>query len=258
MIKLPVVGLPLRAILLLCRIHTYHFLIYYLFPHWLYWLYKQWCTSRFNGSSSSWPARICMGWVWLMFDLTYCQLSGPQLCRVLCVRGLSQYWFWCTWVLSVVLVFWLSCCEMLAMASSFYVSRLDERISMLRVWKWTSESCCWQRGHSLIKSPNTMSADRSHMLIRFLCLCSRTSSDMAADDKSSSSSSTEWSAEPPVISPTSPSHLTHFKPLTPEQDEPPLRSAYSSFVNLFRFNSKGQGSKPHRHADEVMLLHQVH
>uniref|UniRef100_A0A8C4J0B8 1-phosphatidylinositol 3-phosphate 5-kinase n=1 Tax=Dicentrarchus labrax TaxID=13489 RepID=A0A8C4J0B8_DICLA len=64
---------------------------------------------------------------------------------------------------------------------------------------------------------------------------------MAADDKSSSSSSTDWSVEPPVISPTSPSHLTHFKPLTPEQDEPPLRSAYSSFVNLFRFNNKGLG-----------------
>jgi 1-phosphatidylinositol-3-phosphate 5-kinase len=59
---------------------------------------------------------------------------------------------------------------------------------------------------------------------------------MAADDKSSSSSSTlDWSVAPP-ISPGSPSHLTHFKPLTPEQDEPPLRSAYSSFVNLFRFN----------------------
>ncbi|XP_056145543.1 1-phosphatidylinositol 3-phosphate 5-kinase isoform X2 [Lampris incognitus] len=64
---------------------------------------------------------------------------------------------------------------------------------------------------------------------------------MAADDKSSSSSSTDWSVEPPVISPASPSHLTHFKPLTPEQDEPPLRSAYSSFVNLFRFNSKEEG-----------------
>uniref|UniRef100_A0A671YTU6 1-phosphatidylinositol 3-phosphate 5-kinase n=1 Tax=Sparus aurata TaxID=8175 RepID=A0A671YTU6_SPAAU len=63
---------------------------------------------------------------------------------------------------------------------------------------------------------------------------------MAADDKSSSSSSTDWSTEPPVISPSSPSHLTHFKPLTPEQDEPPLRSAYSSFVSLFRFNNKGQ------------------
>ncbi|KAM7407006.1 hypothetical protein PAMA_002968 [Pampus argenteus] len=67
---------------------------------------------------------------------------------------------------------------------------------------------------------------------------------MAADDKSSSSSSTDWSIEPPVISPASPSHLTHFKPLTPEQDEPPLRSAYSSFVNLFRFNNKEEGRPP--------------
>ncbi|XP_040004007.1 1-phosphatidylinositol 3-phosphate 5-kinase isoform X2 [Xiphias gladius] len=70
------------------------------------------------------------------------------------------------------------------------------------------------------------------------------SSNMAADDKSSSSSSTDWSVEPPVISPASPSHLTHFKPLTPEQDEPPLRSAYSSFVNLFRFNNKEEGRPP--------------
>ncbi|KAG9348736.1 hypothetical protein JZ751_029053 [Albula glossodonta] len=71
-----------------------------------------------------------------------------------------------------------------------------------------------------------------------------TSSDMAADDKSSSSSSStlEWSAEPPPL-PRSPSHLTHFKPLTPEQDEPPLRSAYSSFVSLFRF-SKDEGRPP--------------
>ncbi|KAK7913748.1 hypothetical protein WMY93_013959 [Mugilogobius chulae] len=68
--------------------------------------------------------------------------------------------------------------------------------------------------------------------------------DMAADDKSSSSSSTDWSIEPPVLSPTSPSHLTHFKPLTPEQDEPPLRSAYSSFVNLFRFSNKEEGRPP--------------
>ncbi|XP_045909809.1 1-phosphatidylinositol 3-phosphate 5-kinase isoform X4 [Micropterus dolomieu] len=72
----------------------------------------------------------------------------------------------------------------------------------------------------------------------------RTSSDMAADDKSSSSSSTDWSVEPPILSPSSPSHLTHFKPLTPEQDEPPLRSAYSSFVNLFRFNNKEEGRPP--------------
>uniref|UniRef100_A0A8C7GDG7 1-phosphatidylinositol 3-phosphate 5-kinase n=1 Tax=Oncorhynchus kisutch TaxID=8019 RepID=A0A8C7GDG7_ONCKI len=56
---------------------------------------------------------------------------------------------------------------------------------------------------------------------------------MEAEDKSSST--LDCSVKPP-ISPGSPSHLTHFKPLTPEQDEPPLRSAYSSFVNLFRFN----------------------
>uniref|UniRef100_A0A7N5ZU61 1-phosphatidylinositol 3-phosphate 5-kinase n=1 Tax=Anabas testudineus TaxID=64144 RepID=A0A7N5ZU61_ANATE len=65
---------------------------------------------------------------------------------------------------------------------------------------------------------------------------------MAADDKSSSSA--DWNFEPPVISPTSPFHLTHFKPLTPEQDDPPLRSAYSSFVNLFRFNNKDEGRPP--------------
>lgn len=59
-------------------------------------------------------------------------------------------------------------------------------------------------------------------------------SDMAAEDKAAM----DWSSEP-ALSPTSPSHLTHFKPLTPEQDEPPLRSAYSSFVSLFRFN-KGE------------------
>ncbi|CAL8266391.1 unnamed protein product [Lota lota] len=67
---------------------------------------------------------------------------------------------------------------------------------------------------------------------------------MAADDKSSSSSSTDWSVEAPVLSTASPSHLTHFKPLTPEQDEPPLRSAYSSFVNLFRFSNKEEGRAP--------------
>ncbi|XP_034021114.1 1-phosphatidylinositol 3-phosphate 5-kinase, partial [Thalassophryne amazonica] len=67
---------------------------------------------------------------------------------------------------------------------------------------------------------------------------------MAADDKSSSSSSADWSTDPPVVSPTSPSHLTHFKPLTPEQDELPLRSAYSSFVNLFRFNNKEEVRPP--------------
>nr|XP_023661863.1 1-phosphatidylinositol 3-phosphate 5-kinase isoform X1 [Paramormyrops kingsleyae] len=64
---------------------------------------------------------------------------------------------------------------------------------------------------------------------------------MAADDKSSSST-LEWNAEP-LPSPGSPSHLTHFKPLTPEQDEPPLRSAYSSFVSLFRF-SKDEARPP--------------
>uniref|UniRef100_A0A8D3CTT9 1-phosphatidylinositol 3-phosphate 5-kinase n=1 Tax=Scophthalmus maximus TaxID=52904 RepID=A0A8D3CTT9_SCOMX len=76
---------------------------------------------------------------------------------------------------------------------------------------------------------------------------------MAADDKSSSSSSTEWSVEPPTVSPASPSHLTHFKPLTPEQDDPPLRSAYSSFVNLFRFNNKGHGVAPLLNAKEGRL-----
>ncbi|XP_072301067.1 1-phosphatidylinositol 3-phosphate 5-kinase isoform X2 [Eucyclogobius newberryi] len=74
---------------------------------------------------------------------------------------------------------------------------------------------------------------------------------MAADDKSSSSSSTDWSIEPPVLSPTSPSHLTHFKPLTPEQDDPPLRSAYSSFVNLFRFSNKEEGRSPSSVAEKA-------
>lgn len=74
---------------------------------------------------------------------------------------------------------------------------------------------------------------------------------MAADDKSSSSSSTDWSTEPPVLSPTSPSHLTHFKPLTPEQDEPPLRSAYSSFVSLFRFNNREEGRTPSSVAEKA-------
>ncbi|XP_026127648.1 1-phosphatidylinositol 3-phosphate 5-kinase-like isoform X1 [Carassius auratus] len=65
---------------------------------------------------------------------------------------------------------------------------------------------------------------------------------MAAEDKASSSSSAmDWSSEPP-LSPTSPSHLTQFKPLTPEQDEPPLRSAYSSFVSLFRFSKEKTGA----------------
>uniref|UniRef100_A0A673YJL4 1-phosphatidylinositol 3-phosphate 5-kinase n=1 Tax=Salmo trutta TaxID=8032 RepID=A0A673YJL4_SALTR len=64
---------------------------------------------------------------------------------------------------------------------------------------------------------------------------------MDAEDKSLPST-LDCSVKPP-ISPGSPSHLTHFKPLTPEQDEPPLRSAYSSFVNLFRFN-KEEGRPP--------------
>ncbi|XP_077304584.1 1-phosphatidylinositol 3-phosphate 5-kinase isoform X2 [Lithobates pipiens] len=56
---------------------------------------------------------------------------------------------------------------------------------------------------------------------------------MATDDKSSPT--LEPASELPR-SPSSPSHLTHFKPLTPDQDEPPFKSAYSSFVNLFRFS----------------------
>ncbi|XP_032493002.1 1-phosphatidylinositol 3-phosphate 5-kinase isoform X8 [Phocoena sinus] len=68
---------------------------------------------------------------------------------------------------------------------------------------------------------------------------------MATDDKTSP---TLDSADDLPRSPTSPSHLTHFKPLTPDQDEPPFKSAYSSFVNLFRFNKErgegGQGEQP--------------
>ncbi|XP_023588821.1 1-phosphatidylinositol 3-phosphate 5-kinase isoform X9 [Trichechus manatus latirostris] len=67
---------------------------------------------------------------------------------------------------------------------------------------------------------------------------------MATDDKTSP---TLDSANDLPQSPTSPSHLTHFKPLTPDQDEPPFKSAYSSFVNLFRFNKEraegGQGEQ---------------
>ncbi|XP_005397021.1 PREDICTED: 1-phosphatidylinositol 3-phosphate 5-kinase isoform X7 [Chinchilla lanigera] len=64
---------------------------------------------------------------------------------------------------------------------------------------------------------------------------------MATDDKTSP---TLDSANDLLRSPTSPSHLTHFKPLTPDQDEPPFKSAYSSFVNLFRFNKeKGEGGQ---------------
>lgn len=55
---------------------------------------------------------------------------------------------------------------------------------------------------------------------------------MATDDKTFP---TLESVNDLPYSPGSPSHLTHFKPLTPDQDEPPFKSAYSSFVNLFRF-----------------------
>uniref|UniRef100_A0A8C5PUL5 1-phosphatidylinositol 3-phosphate 5-kinase n=1 Tax=Leptobrachium leishanense TaxID=445787 RepID=A0A8C5PUL5_9ANUR len=55
---------------------------------------------------------------------------------------------------------------------------------------------------------------------------------MATDDKSSPT--LESAGELPR-SPSSPSRLTHFKPLTPDQEDPPFKSAYSSFVNLFRF-----------------------
>uniref|UniRef100_A0A8C0F8F6 1-phosphatidylinositol 3-phosphate 5-kinase n=1 Tax=Bubo bubo TaxID=30461 RepID=A0A8C0F8F6_BUBBB len=58
---------------------------------------------------------------------------------------------------------------------------------------------------------------------------------MAADDKRSPT--LESTSDLPH-SPSSPSHLTHFKPLTPDQDEPPFKSAYSSFVNLFRFSKE--------------------
>ncbi|XP_057267784.1 1-phosphatidylinositol 3-phosphate 5-kinase isoform X5 [Pezoporus wallicus] len=60
---------------------------------------------------------------------------------------------------------------------------------------------------------------------------------MAADDKRSPT--LDSSSDLPHT-PSSPSQLTHFKPLTPDQDEPPFKSAYSSFVNLFRF-SKDDG-----------------
>ncbi|XP_069471712.1 1-phosphatidylinositol 3-phosphate 5-kinase isoform X4 [Ambystoma mexicanum] len=60
---------------------------------------------------------------------------------------------------------------------------------------------------------------------------------MATDDKSSP---TLDSVSELPRSPSSPSHLTHFKPLTPDQEDPPFKSAYSSFVNLFRF-SKDEG-----------------
>ncbi|XP_061235002.1 1-phosphatidylinositol 3-phosphate 5-kinase isoform X6 [Neopsephotus bourkii] len=61
--------------------------------------------------------------------------------------------------------------------------------------------------------------------------------EMATDDKQSPT--LDSSSDLPHT-PSSPSQLTHFKPLTPDQDEPPFKSAYSSFVNLFRF-SKDDG-----------------
>ncbi|XP_028969394.2 1-phosphatidylinositol 3-phosphate 5-kinase isoform X5 [Esox lucius] len=86
-------------------------------------------------------------------------------------------------------------------------------------------------------SDMTCYASRSSVIFK------KQSSEMSADDKLSSWSSTLGSGVEPPVSPGTPSHLTHFKPLTPEQDEPPLRSAYSSFVNLFRFN-KEEGRPP--------------
>ncbi|XP_058890048.1 1-phosphatidylinositol 3-phosphate 5-kinase-like isoform X2 [Acipenser ruthenus] len=62
---------------------------------------------------------------------------------------------------------------------------------------------------------------------------------MATGEKPSSSSSSSSTLDlsgEPLQSPSSPPQLTHFKPLTPEQEEPPLKSAYSSFVSLFRFS----------------------
>ncbi|KAF3824188.1 hypothetical protein GH733_008473 [Mirounga leonina] len=77
-----------------------------------------------------------------------------------------------------------------------------------------------------------------------LLVCVSETHEMATDDKTSP---TLDSANDLPRSPTSPSHLTHFKPLTPDQDEPPFKSAYSSFVNLFRFNKEraegGQGEQ---------------
>ncbi|XP_067994520.1 1-phosphatidylinositol 3-phosphate 5-kinase isoform X5 [Melanerpes formicivorus] len=70
---------------------------------------------------------------------------------------------------------------------------------------------------------------------------------MAADDKRSP---TLDSTSDLPHSPSSPSHLTHFKPLTPDQDDPPFKSAYSSFVNLFRFSrDDGRLSSPAERAE---------
>ncbi|XP_060785498.1 1-phosphatidylinositol 3-phosphate 5-kinase isoform X2 [Neoarius graeffei] len=96
----------------------------------------------------------------------------------------------------------------------------------------------YSQGFGLLKSSLTMACSVRAGSVLF----TNRSSDMASDDKSTSSSSTlDWNSEPP-LSPTSPSHLTHFKPLSPDQDEPPLRSAYSSLVSLFRFNKEKSGA----------------
>ncbi|XP_040459720.1 1-phosphatidylinositol 3-phosphate 5-kinase isoform X4 [Falco naumanni] len=71
--------------------------------------------------------------------------------------------------------------------------------------------------------------------------------EMAADDKRSPTLDPTSDLPHP---PSSPSHLTHFKPLTPDQDEPPFKSAYSSFVNLFRFSKDdGRLSSPAERAE---------
>uniref|UniRef100_A0A670YKD0 1-phosphatidylinositol 3-phosphate 5-kinase n=1 Tax=Pseudonaja textilis TaxID=8673 RepID=A0A670YKD0_PSETE len=66
---------------------------------------------------------------------------------------------------------------------------------------------------------------------------------MATDDKTFP---TLESVNDLPYSPGSPSHLTHFKPLTPDQEEPPFKSAYSSFVNLFRFTKAEIGKGDHQ------------
>lgn len=108
-------------------------------------------------------------------------------------------------------------------------------------FRFTAKVLTYEDGcHSLIRSSYYMGITS----FAVLSFCSRTSRVMAADDKSSSSSM-ERTTETPVTLAASPSHLTHFKPLSPEQDEPPLRSAYSSFVNLFRFSNKGEHFRVH-------------
>lgn len=84
-----------------------------------------------------------------------------------------------------------------------------------------------------------------HPVYNACCWTLSRAREMAADDKRSP---TLDSAGDLPRSPSSPSHLTHFKPLTPDQDEPPFKSAYSSFVNLFRF-SKGKCLEEHVYVD---------